>query len=285
MCLLLTSYGAGRRTPPVASSRTLQDYQAQRWATVSLTLDEVPQPEFPFPHPDEVFGSKCEDGNMANSTQTVESQGFKFAIPEMADYGKLSDFPDASPPEPDDGWEEVGNLPENMPICQNVPDAGWQIKTVEPQGLETNLPFCHPPTIEHLDDEYGEDLPANVPIRQNVPDPVWQIKGVDSQGLEANVPFCQPSTTDAVENCQLSESDYLTALEREFKKLKRLHSADRMSYYYNSYRKEWELIKGNQTVCKIPVANGLSVEECIQKLREAFELATQPTSKDPFLDF
>lgn len=105
-------------------------------------------------------------------------------------------------------------------------------------------------------------------------------ESIDNQSSDATNITSLTSSTD-----KKSEADYLTALEQEFKRLKKLHSADRMSYYYNSYRKQWELFKGNEVILKLPIANGLTVEECLQRLRTAFKDATTSKDFDPLFDF
>ena len=66
---------------------------------------------------------------------------------------------------------------------------------------------------------------------------------------------------------------YLSALDAEFKSLKRTYGqkAHNISYYFNGLQKVWELMRGVQTIAKIPVANGLSVQQAVEMLRTAWQ--------------
>lgn len=108
----------------------------------------------------------------------------------------------------------------------------------------------------------------------------------DSTGGKEDSTATQNGSTDGELEEKQRVGVYLTHLGTAFKELKRQYGqrAEAMTYYYNSHKKEWELIKGNESVLKLPVANGLSVEACLQKLREGFERALT-TSEDPLMDF
>ncbi len=175
-------------------------------------------------------------------------------------YLKLEDLPQPQLPFPEP--EEIFKDSERLPNCLINP------KALPDNALNEASAFC--PILTHCPIN-GEDHQPNKAIGQNESKEACPISNLDSQGFEPNEAMRQESHKQFSQS-QPTEQDYLTALERELKDLKRLYGdrARNMTYYYNQARKEWELIDGVQVVMTLPVCNGLSVIEAVSQLRNAF---------------
>ncbi len=183
-------------------------------ARVYLKIEEIPQPELPFPHPQEVFTAELH-GCLIDSKALRDN-----------DINKATDF------------------------CLIVPD--FSIPSEDHTGIN------------------------NEATRQNEANNPCLILGIEPQGFERNKATRQETSIGSAttpEEKQEGVGAYLTALDWEFKELKKSHGekARSMTFYYNRSQEVWELINGVRVVAKIPVANGLSVQQAVEMLRTAWQ--------------
>jgi len=183
-------------------------------AKVYLKIEEIPQPELPFPHPQEVFTAELPNC-LINSKALRDN-----------DINKATDFCPILPNCLISSEDHTGINNEEM--GQNEANDPCLILSVEPQGFERNKAI-----------------------------------GQETSIGSATMP----------EEKQAGVGAYLTALDWEFKKLKKSQGekARSMTFYYNQSQNVWELINGVRVVAKIPVANGLSVQQAVEMLRTAWQ--------------
>ncbi len=186
--------------------------------------DELPEPELPFPSPEEVFMRELPDCHKTG--KALQDNNLNVAT---CNFPQLPHLP-----------EKEKRQDKNMEIWQTLQNGGCHISSVENQGSDGNVAKWQSPTIN----DNGQDT---------------------------------PSTHE--ENGQPSPNDFFIALEAELKRLKK--QAGHRGIYFTSYpnylQRTWELINGVQTILKIHIANGLTIEEAVNMLRQAFEQTLKPS--------